>query len=299
MENVGVIGMLNANPINLGYNFIKANNQVRERERFREQVKASQETTGPEMFPGTYKQVEVENMADNGFSFGRFFDNVSSGIGDFVTGLTNFATPINTAARFFGSDTNLIGPSAQAITVPQPRPRENMASGTRAGNFQYGQYGGNVMPQQAFMGGLAPLIGAGRALIRNPIGQIALGTGAGMATSLLSPASGAPRVTRRMRSEVRRLLMATNGNYDLVAQFMNNSGRYPRINFTPQVLMMILVKRFRNDGSFVTKAAVRKTRSTIRKLKSMKNLLSEVSSTTTRRRRTTGTRGSSNVLIKN
>ena len=62
--------------------------------------------------------------------------------------------------------------------------------------------------------------------------------------------------------------------------------------------MDILVKRFRNDGSFVTKAAVRKTRQTIRKLKSMKNLLSEVSTTRTVRRRAVGSR-SNTTLIKN
>jgi hypothetical protein len=81
---------------------------------------------------------------------------------------------------------------------------------------------------------------------------------------------------------------------------MNQSGKYSRINFTPQVLMAILIKRFRNDGPFVTKSAIRKTRSTVRKLKSMQNLLKDVAGTTTRRR-TTGMRkaGSSNVLIKN
>ena len=93
--------------------------------------------------------------------------------------------------------------------------------------------------------------------------------------------------------------MLTGGNFDIVSQFMNQSGKYPRINFTPQVLMMILIKRFRNDGSFVTKAAVRKTRSTIRKLKSMSNLLKEVSSTTTRRRTTRRMSGGSTTLIKN
>ena len=83
-----------------------------------------------------------------------------------------------------------------------------------------------------------------------------------------------------------------------MSQFMNQACRYPRIKFTPMVLMDILVKRFRNDGSFVTKAAFRKTRQTIRKLKSMKNLLSEVSTTRPVRRRTAGSR-SNTTLRKN
>ena len=93
--------------------------------------------------------------------------------------------------------------------------------------------------------------------------------------------------------------MLTGGNFDIVSQFMNQSGKYPRINFTPQVLMMILIKRFRNDGSFVTKAAVRKTRSTIRKLKSMSNLLKEVSTTRRTTTRRTGMSRGSTTLIKN
>ena len=155
-----------------------------------------------------------------------------------------------------------------------------------------------MLPQQAFIGGLPNLIGTASRVLRSPGALTGIGGGAIGAFLGQGSAQSTPRITRRMRSEVRRLLMLTGGNYDIVSQFMNQSGKYPRINFTPQLLMAILIKRFRNDGSFVTKAAVRKTRSTIRKLKSMSNLLKEVSTTRTRRttrRMSTG----STTLIKN
>lgn len=155
-----------------------------------------------------------------------------------------------------------------------------------------------MIPNQAFIGGLPSLIGTASRVLRSPGALTGIGGGALGAVLGSGNAQSTPRITRRMRSEVRRLLMLTGGNFDIVSQFMNQSGKYPRINFTPQVLMMILIKRFRNDGSFVTKAAVRKTRSTIRKLKSMSNLLKEVS--TTRTRRTTRRVGvGSTTLIKN
>ena len=153
-------------------------------------------------------------------------------------------------------------------------------------------------PNQAFIGGLPNIIGTASRLLRSPGALTGIGGGAVGAFLGSGSAQSTPRITRRMRSEVRRLLMLTGGNFDIVSQFMNQSGKYPRINFTPQVLMMILIKRFRNDGSFVTKAAVRKTRSTIRKLKSMSNLLKEVSTSRTRRTTRRMTSGST-TLIKN
>ena len=231
-----------------------------------------------------------------------FFSNLASGftstLGDVARTLTGIAGPANTIAGFFGSDTPIIGPTNRNPSVTGTVPAENKNTGTIAGNVN--TIGGNrgMLPQQAFIGGLPSLIGTASRVLRSPGALTGIGGGAIGAFLGQGSAQSTPRITRRMRSEVRRLLMLTGGNFDIVSQFMNQSGKYPRINFTPQVLMMILIKRFRNDGSFVTKAAVRKTRSTIRKLKSMSNLLKEVSTTRTRRttrRMSTG----STTLIKN
>lgn len=278
--------------------FYQANEAIKEQQRNRSEVSSLASASGFEVFPSTYEQSKVGQMnGSDGFfsSVGNFFTNTLPSI---ATGLENVANPINRVGRFFGSDSNIIGSNPSAVTVSNQRPQENQNTGSRAGNTIFLERGRSMQPNQAFLGGLPNIINAGRSLLRSPIGQIGVGTAIGGATSLFSGGGSQPRITRRMRSEVRRLLMATGGNYELVSQFMNQSGRYPRINFTPMILMDILVKRFRNDGSFVTKAAVRKTRQTIRKLKSMKSLLSEVSTTRTVRRRAVGSR-SNTTLIRN
>lgn len=264
----------------------------------RNQVEKTQGLTGFEIFGQDYKQAKVNNMStDNGF-FSNLASGFTSTLGDVAKTLTGIASPVNTIAGFFGSDTPLIGPTNRNPSVTGTIPLENKDTGTFAGNTNTIGVNRNMMPQQAFIGGLPNLIGTATKLIRNPGTLTGIGGGAVGAFLGSGSAQSTPRITRRMRSEVRRLLMLTGGNYDIVSQFMNQSGKYPRINFTPQLLMAILIKRFRNDGSFVTKAAVRKTRSTIRKLKSMSNLLKEVSTTRTRRT-TRRMSGGSTTLIKN
>lgn len=267
-------------------------------QQIRDQVKASQGLTGFEVFGRDYKQEKIgDNMSDNGF-FSNLTKGFNTTLGDFAGALSNLAQPINTIGGFFGSDTPLIGPTNRNPSNTGTIPKENKDTGTVAGNNIILGGQGMTTPNQAFLGGLPSLIGTAGRLLRNP--GVITGVGGGAVGAFLGSGNGMsqPRVTRRMRSEVRRLLMLTGGNFDIVSNFMNQSGKYPRINFTPAVLMQILIKRFRNDGSFVTKAAVRKTRSTIRKLKSMSSLLKEVSGTTTRRRRMVGSR-SSTTLIKN
>jgi hypothetical protein len=65
------------------------------------------------------------------------------------------------------------------------------------------------------------------------------------------------------------------------------------------MLVMILLKRFRNDGPVVTKAALRKTKQTIRRLHSMQDVLKSITPTATMRRRSPMKRATTTTLIKN
>ena len=289
---------MSANPLAIGLDIAQGVAQANREQQIRDQVAKSQNLTGFEVFGQDYKQIKTgDNMQEQGF-FSNLASGFTSTLGDVARTLTGIAGPANTIAGFFGSDTPIIGPTNRNPSITGTVPLENKDTGTIAGNTNTIGVNRNMIPQQAFIGGLPNLIGTASRVLRSP-GALT-GIGGGAVGAFLGSGSGqsTPRITRRMRSEVRRLLMLTNGNYSIVSQFMNNSGKYPRINFTPELLMAILIKRFRNDGSFVTKAAVRKTRSTIRKLKSMSNLLKEVS--TTRTRRTTRRMSSgSTTLIKN
>ena len=290
--------MLSANPIAIGFDMASGIAKSNREQELRNQVEKTQGLTGFEIFGQDYKQTKVGNMStENGF-FSNLASGFTSTLGDVARTLTGIAGPANTIAGFFGSDTPIIGPTNRNPSVTGTVPLENKDTGTFAGNTNTIGVNRNMVPTQAFIGGLPNIIGTASRLLRNPGTITGIGGGAVGAFLGQGSAQSTPRITRRMRSEVRRLLMLTGGNFDIVSQFMNQSGKYPRINFTPQLLMAILIKRFRNDGSFVTKAAVRKTRSTIRKLKSMSNLLKEVSTTRTRRttrRMSTG----STTLIKN
>jgi len=98
------------------------------------------------------------------------------------------------------------------------------------------------------------------------------------------------RITRKMKSQAKSLLNMTGGNLQLTADFLGIS---------EQQLVFILLKRFRNDGPVVTKAALRKTKSTIRKMKNMCDMYDDLRPAA--RRRTTARRAtkSSTTLIKN
>jgi hypothetical protein len=144
---------------------------------------------------------------------------------------------------------------------------------------------------QAGAGALLPsLLSAGRGLLKSPAGQLALGTAAGGALSLMSSDGKKMRVTRKMKSQARTVLNIAGGNISVAADILNIS---------EEMLVSILLKRFRNDGPVVTKAALRKTKSTIRRLHSMQDVLKSITPTAAGRKRAPMKRAMSTTLIKN
>jgi len=207
-----------------------------------------------------------------------------AGQGGFVSGVTDFfkgAGEVISSA--FGSGI------PQLLGVGRPRGVGQQPAITSVTNVgaQESQGSGSI---QAGMGSLLPtVVGAARGLLKSPIGQIGLGTAAGGAISFIG-ADGKPmRMTRRMKSQARSLLNMTGGNLSLTADFLGIS---------EEMLVALLLKRFRNDGPVVTKAALRKTKSTIRKLKNMCDMYDDLRPAA--RRRTPMKRArSSTTLIKN
>lgn len=137
---------------------------------------------------------------------------------------------------------------------------------------------------------LAPLLQAGRSLLKSPGGQLAIGTGTGLAFSSMGSAPSGMRMTRKMKSQARTVLNMTGGNLSAAADILG---------IDQNTLVMLLLKRFRNDGPVVTKAALRKTKQTIRRLHSMQDVLKSITPTATMRRRTPMKRASTTTLIKN
>jgi hypothetical protein len=144
---------------------------------------------------------------------------------------------------------------------------------------------------QAGMGALLPnVLGGARSLLKSPLGQLTLGTGAAGALSFLGSDGKKMRITRKMKSQARMVVNLAQGNLSVAADILNIS---------EDMLIMILLKRFRNDGPVVTKAALRKTKSTIRKLHNMQDVLKSITPTSTGRRRAPMKRATTTTLIKN
>jgi len=199
-----------------------------------------------------------------------FFGNLGTTIGNFGRDVGGFVQDIAPALNLFGvgGGQQRMAPQA-ARTIIRQAPDETAMSGEILG--------ANL--------GMAPALFQGaRRFIGSPGGQAALGFGAGAAGALISSGgNGAPRITRKMKSDVRRIYMMAGMDPNATAQILNNLGTYPRMNFDASLVFFILTKRFRNDGPVVTKAAVRKTKTTLRRMKGVVDMYNSVCKPTARR----------------
>jgi hypothetical protein len=132
-------------------------------------------------------------------------------------------------------------------------------------------------PQQAFVGGLAPLVSQGlgqaaRLLSRPGVGGAVGGFGAGAVAEFFVDQFGNTKklvITRKMQRDVKKLFMMSGGDFNMTAQlYQMATGR----SITGEQVVQIITKTFKNQGPYVTKAAVRKTRSTIRKMETLCDL---------------------------
>jgi hypothetical protein len=105
---------------------------------------------------------------------------------------------------------------------------------------------------------------------------------------MLGDSSPSIRITRKMKSQFRSVLNLANGDYAMAADM---------IGVSPDFFIAVMLKRFRNDGPVVTKAALRKTKTTVRRLKSMCDMYDSLRPTATRRR--APMKRATTTLIKN
>ena len=202
-----------------------------------------------------------------GAGFGSFLTDVGRNI------VSPFAGLASQIAPFFGKSVQ----QQPAVTT------------TRSLGGQETQGSGSI--QAGLPGVLMPGISAVGRFLKTPTGG-AVGTGLlGLGASML--ADGQPtgmRITRKMKSQARTILNMTGGNISAASEILG---------IDEQTLIMILLKRFRNDGPVVTKAALRKTKQTVRRLKSMCDMYDDLRPRATARRRSPMKRASTTTLIKN
>jgi hypothetical protein len=124
---------------------------------------------------------------------------------------------------------------------------------------------------------LAPLFtGAGRALTSGAGRNVALGVGGGLVADALGLFDGSGRkliITRKMQREVKEMFMFMGGDLNRTAQAYSN---FKMRSYTADNILAIMLKKFSSQGPYVTKAAVRKTRSTLRKMKTLADMTSDL-----------------------
>lgn len=143
------------------------------------------------------------------------------------------------------------GQSVAVSQATQTRPQETQASG---------EFFPRQAPMQAGFGLAAPITQLARKYAPEIITGLGFGA-VGAAAPVVMDMFGQPkklRVTRKLKTQVRQAV-------DLVGV----EGAAQAMGVDVSTVMYILTKKMRNDGPYVTKAAVRKTRQTIRKMKNL------------------------------
>ena len=135
--------------------------------------------------------------------------------------------------------------------------------------------GARPMSNQAFIGGFGVpgIIGqAGRLLSRPSVGGALTGIGAGLGFDIVNDMFGNQKklvITRKLQREVKKVFMMSGGDIGFVS--MNSMMLFGK-DLSEDQILMVLFKTFKNQGPFVTKAAVRKTAQTVRKMERLADL---------------------------
>jgi hypothetical protein len=242
---------------------------------YQQQAKENQNMAiGLDAFGGPGQTINTQPVATQSTGFGSSFGSFVSDVG------RNIINPIGNALSGIG---NFLRPQSvqqqpALTTITNLGAQESQGSGTN----------------QAFMGGLGGLIGQAGRILRTPQGQIGTGLIAGGAASLFGGSPGQMRITRKTKRLAQQAYSLSMGNLsNATVMFAQLSG----IEVSEQQFVLILTKRFRNDGPVVTRAALRKTKTTVRRLKNMCDMYDSLRPTATRRR--APMRRTSTTLIKN
>ncbi len=221
---------------------------------------------------------------------GEIGRRIGEGVGDATSSLGGgSASPLSTADQ--AREQSAV-PVSQRGDIPQ---ETSMMTGTTG------------MTQQAGFGSLLPsIIGAGRSafpqigkFISTPGGAIATGVGTSVGVNMLTGSDMSkmkPVLTQSRRNKARVRQLVNFMGIEGAAQFLSQaSGR----RITGNDVVQLLLRTFRNDGAFITKAQVRNLRRTTNRFKSLEKQVKEATSMTRITRRPAMRRAASTTLIKN
>lgn len=230
--------------------------------------------------------------------------SVGENLGTIVGGAIGGPGGAAVGAKIGGATTRIIDTDRKqqqgqsvAVDVSADPPRETAASGEMGMAQMRNPMITNAVftvpsapkPPVARQASLPAIISGGSAAVRGGRGVMnMLGLAGGaitVAPIILDPLTGEEkklRVTRRLKSQVKKAVEMFG--IEFVAEQMGTD---------VEVIVYILTKTMRNDGPYVTKAAVRKTRQTVRKMKNLCDMYDDLRPAARRRapaRKTMSTR---------
>ena len=237
--------------------------------------------------------------------FGKFFglgssEEVLGDVGEFVAGKPG---------RFVGeaaarATDNLAGDGGVSpVSTADQALEQSAVSVSKRGDVPQElstMTGTRGMTNQAGFGALAPLFGTASRFLGSKSGQIVtgVGTAVGLGSTQFMGMNGREKPvltqSRRNKAKVRQLVnfMGIEGTANFLSQSMN-------VNVTPNDVVALLLRTFRNDGAYITKAQVRNLRRTTNRFKSLEKQVKEATSMTRTTRKAPVRRASSTTLIKN
>lgn len=237
------------------------------------------------------QQAEYQKMSEI-FGTGSGFSSIQAPMAGRTTQNAGFGAGFGSFLTDVGR--NIVSPFAGLATQLAPFfgrsvQQQPAVTTTRSAGGQETQGSGSI--QAGLPSILAPGISTIGRFLKTPTGG-AIGTGLlGLGASMLG--DGQPtgmRITRKMKSQARTVLNMVGGDISAASQILG---------IDEAMLVQVLLKRFRNDGPVVTKAALRKTKQTVRRLKSMCDMYDDLRPRAAARRRTPMRRASTTTLIKN
>ena len=212
---------------------------------------------------------------------------IGQGIGSSVGSATS-SLASDGLSPFSTADQALEQSAVPVSEIGKSGPRETSMVGTTG---MVNQAGFGFLPQIA--------TGVGR-FLTSKSGQIAtgVGTAVGLGTSQFMGMNGREKPvltqSRRNKSKVRQLVnfMGIEGTANFLSQSIGQ-------NVSPNDVVALLLRTFRNDGAYITKAQVRNLRRTTNRFKSLEKQVKEATSMSRTTRRAPVRRASSTTLIKN
>lgn len=130
-------------------------------------------------------------------------------------------------------------------------------------------------------------------------GAVATGFGTGVAVNAFTGSQmrrEKPVLTQSRRNKARVRQLVNFMGIDGASQFLSQASG---MNVTGNDVVQLLLRTFRNDGAYITKAQVRNLRRTTNRFKSLEKQVKEATSMTRTTRRPAMRRASSTTLIKN